>query len=428
MTRRNIIKIATLNTAASYKRILGANNRVRVGFIGLGSMGYNGNLANCAELKNTEISGICDVFRPHLERAREKARNHSSKLILTNDFRILLEDTGTDAICISTPDHWHALMITAALRAGKHVYCEKPIAHKVNELPMIIASQKKYGKVFTSGQWQRSGNQFIEAIEDIPMLGKIQKSKTWYRGQTGSMEKVADSNPPKGLDWNMWLGPAPQRQFNANRFLFNWRWFWDYGNGWFGDWGPHMIDVAEWGLSRVSSAQTQPYRISLSNELKISCTKDDRDTPTYFHVSYDYNNRPSVDFEYDGCDSTNKDREWGVLWSGENGSIFVDREEYKFTDPDGKTRKNVSSDGNALLNHWQNFIDHIINNKIDTNASLENVGTTTLNCLLAAAAHKRMKINGSQEIIWDPQKKENEINDMGAFLRYEYRKPWRLYV
>ena len=164
----------------------------------------------------------------------------------------MLENKDIDAIIVGTPDHWHCLNMVDACEAGKHIYQEKPIANSIEECNVMVKAAKKYNRIVQVGQWQRSGSQYDEAIKYVQSgkLGNIRLVKCWsYQGWMKPVPVVPDSAPPEGVDYKMWLGPAPQRPFNKNRFHFNFRWFWDYAGGLMTDWGVHEIDIALYAMN-----------------------------------------------------------------------------------------------------------------------------------------------------------------------------------
>ncbi len=431
MNRRQFLQTGSFFTVASYRRILGANSRMRVGFIGMGTMGWHGNMPSFLRQNNVEVSGVCDVYGPHLERAREKAVQHSSKLLVTSDFREIVNDKDTDAVCISTPDHWHAPMTVMALKARKHVYCEKPIAHNPFEVEIILKAWEKYRMVYQSGQWQQSANQFLEAAEYVQsgQLGKIRAVNTWLQQNAGNMGKPEDSEPPGNLNWDMWLGPAPLRPFNANRFLFNWRWFWDYGSGMFGDWNPHLFSVGYWGASHQISDNPMVIIVTPVDE----CTRDNRETPTKFALGYHFLGRTdnfAIFSEYDGCREQENKRSHGIEWVGENGSVFVNREFCEIKDPQGRTIREIPARGEPVVSHWQNFIEAIRNNNLDTRAGLANIGLTNLYCLLGATVYRWHRETQKTALLWDPISREPLDKDTSRqiqkYYQRDYRAPWKL--
>src|SRR5688572_25372513 len=232
-------------------RVRGANDRIAVAFIGVGTMG-SGNLGYALRIPEAQPVAVCDVYQPHLERAEAQARRAGAQVKGVKDFREILADKSVDAVCISTPDHWHPYMAVEACKAGKDVYVEKPACVYVDEGMKMVEAARKYNRVVQAGTMQRSGGYFQKAKE-LVKAGKLGVPSFVHTWQASSMEperwgNPADAAPPPGLDWDLWLGPAPKVPFNANRFgvapkrWSTFRYFWDYAGGAMTDWGVHLID------------------------------------------------------------------------------------------------------------------------------------------------------------------------------------------
>jgi predicted dehydrogenase len=216
--RRDFLKAAgvagNLTTNATFTgRVRGANDRVAVGFIGMGTMG-TGNLGFAMKVEQFQPVAVCDVYQPHLERAEAAAKKAGVTVRGVKDFREILVDKSIDAVCISTPDHWHAYMTVEACKAGKDVFVEKPACVYVDEGPKMVEAARKYKRVVQAGTMQRSGGYFLKAkeIAESGALGEITFCHTWQAGSTPKEQwgNPKDSDPPAGLDWDMWLGPAPK--------------------------------------------------------------------------------------------------------------------------------------------------------------------------------------------------------------------------
>lgn len=222
--RRSFIKTAGVAAAGSFAtgKVLGANNKVNVAYVGMGRMG-RGNLEVSAKLAEVRIAAVCDVYQPHLEMSAALARKLGHQDVKeVKNFQDILADKSIDAVCISTPDHWHAWQTVEACKAGKDVYVEKPISVTIEEGQKMVQAARKYNRVVQAGTMQRSGLHFQRATEIVRSgkLGKVATVKTW---NCGVAKPVGIGNPPDGpapagLDWDQWLGPAPKREFNANRF------------------------------------------------------------------------------------------------------------------------------------------------------------------------------------------------------------------
>ena len=201
-----------------------------------------------------EIKTFCDLDEAVLGRvgadlAKAQGKNPGSE----KDFRRVLEDKDIDGVIIATPDHWHAIPTILACQAGKDVYIEKPLSQTIHEGQLMRDAARKYNRVVQVGTQRRSGEHFRSAVEYVASgkLGKVCLVKAWMCQVRGSIGNPPDEPVPPGVDYDMWLGPAPKRPFNKNRFHYNWRFFWDYGNTELGNQGVHMLDVAMWGIQAL---------------------------------------------------------------------------------------------------------------------------------------------------------------------------------
>ena len=219
-------------TAASASKVIGASDRIRVALIGCGGMG-RGDLRDFLRVKNVECVGLCDVDDAQVKEAIKviEKSDQEAPSFTTRDFRKIVEMRELDAVIVGTPDHWHALPTVEACKAGKDVYVEKPLSVSIGEGRIMVEAARKYNRVVQMGTHQRSSPHYSEAVEYVKsgQLGKIRLVRTWaYLDWKGRTPIVPDSDPPPGVDYNMWLGPAPERPFNKNRFHFTFRWYWDY--------------------------------------------------------------------------------------------------------------------------------------------------------------------------------------------------------
>src|SRR3954463_3244817 len=227
--------------------------QINIGAIGINGMGWS-NVNAALKVQGVNLVAVCDVDQNVIDKRMNdlsKMNADPSKVKRYSDYRKLLEQKDIDAVIIGTPDHWHALIMVEACQQGKDVYVEKPVGNSIEECRRMVAAQKKYNRAVQGGQWQRSQQHFQDAMDFVysGQLGNIRTVKVWcYQGWMRPAPKVADSAPPPGVDYNMWLGPAPRRSFNASRFHFNFRWFWDYAGGLMTDWGVHLLDYALLGM------------------------------------------------------------------------------------------------------------------------------------------------------------------------------------
>src|SRR5947209_5713623 len=302
--RRKVLGAAAtaFTTAIFTGKVKRANDRIAVGFIGLGAMG-SGNLGYAMKIPDAQPAAICDIYEPHLERARDAARKGGFAPKAVRDFRDVLADKSIDAVCISTPDHWHAYMMIEACKAGKDVYVEKPSCTYIEEGPLMIQAARKYNRVVQAGTMQRSGGYFRKAAE-LVKDGAIGEITFCHAFQSGAAKpegfgNPADSQPPADLDWEMWLGPAPKVNFNANRWgvkaasFPTFRYFWDYAGGAMTDWGVHLIDPLHQCLG-----EAMPTAVAAMGDKFY--VKDNTETPDTMHATYYYPNH-LMTYENRGC-------------------------------------------------------------------------------------------------------------------------------
>ena len=246
MNRRHAIAAATA-TAASYRRILGANERIQLGIIGTGNRG--GQIWKEAIAQDdAEPVAACDVYEPHLERALSDAEGQAKAY---RDFRELLEHRPMDAVMIATPDHWHAIQTIMACRAGLDVYVEKPLSLTVAEGRKMLEAARQHDRVVQTGSQQRSGPHYQEAIKAVHdgEIGPVHHVEAgMQRNVMPGFGTPPDANAPSDFNYDMWLGPARERRFNPLRGHYHFRWFWDYSGGQMTNWGAHDLDIARWGL------------------------------------------------------------------------------------------------------------------------------------------------------------------------------------
>ena len=267
ISRRAFLKTGVGTTAAGFAalsgfaeivppRVLGANDRVRVAVIGLHGRGRDHirELSGLAKSKNVEIAALCDAYEPLIgERQAQIEKMGQPRPKGYQDLRKLFEDKSIDAVTIATPNHWHALMTIWACQAGKDVYVEKPAAHNLFEGQQMVHAAEKYNRMVQHGTQIRSAVAIRNAMDKLHngLIGDVYLARGLCFKWRDTIGHAPPSAIPQGLDYNLWQGPAPEHVFTKNRFLYNWHWFWWYGNGDIGNQGVHQIDVARWGLGHV---------------------------------------------------------------------------------------------------------------------------------------------------------------------------------
>jgi predicted dehydrogenase len=413
------------------RNVLGANDRVRVGVIGTGRQGIS-NL-QAFQHHGAEIAAVCDVYAPNLEKGQAAAGSGAAAYA---DFRKLLDDKTIDVVINATPDHWHALPTIVACQAGKDVFVEKPISVAVEEGKAMLAAARKHQRVVQVALWQRSNVHFQQAAQIVRqgLLGKVMFVRTWNYGNSfpEGIGNPPDSDPPAGLDWDMWLGPAPKVPFNANRFGVGDRWstfrrFWDYSNGMLGDWAVHLIDIVQWALETPG-----PRAITAVGSKFV--IKDNGETPDTLQTTFEY---PDFVCTYENRAANGNSmfgKSYGIEFHGTEATMFLNRsgfEVFPETRKDGEGKEVARSASmrmdqvdEGLLNHAGNMLECMKTRKRPA-CDIEDGLRSSATCLLGVVA-----LRTKERVEFDPVKQELQ-NASGAARKLfgrEYRAPWKLSV
>jgi len=352
-SRRNFVKSTTGGLAASFvitrdRRLLAANEQIQHAVIGTGGQGRTHCRAFSGLDRLCRVMAVCDVDPSRRRQAAQEVKG-SSKVAVHEDYRRIIEDSAIDTVSIATPDHWHTKIALEAILAGKHVYVEKPCCHNIHEGKLLAEAAEKYQKCVQHGTQSRSGKGIRDAIDFLRSgkLGKIRVAKAINHQLRGPIGHAPETDPPNGVHYDLWLGPAPKRAFTKNRWHYNWHWFWDYGTGDLGNDGIHQVDVARWGLGVGF-----PKAVSASGG-QLFYT-DDHETP----------DTQVVTFEYDDCYLVYEMRLWtpykleghdnGVVFYGDKGILEVGRNGCEVTFADGD--KERIGGGSDLNENVRNFL------------------------------------------------------------------------
>ncbi|MBA4055990.1 MAG: oxidoreductase, partial [Marivirga sp.] len=300
-----------------------ASDTVRIALIGCRGMGFY-NLKDHLKIPGVVCAAMCDVDENVLnEKAAEIAKLTGKAPKLFKDYRGVIDDKSIDAVIVGTPDHWHCLPTVHACQAGKDVYVEKPLANSIAECEVMLNAARKYNRIVQVGQQQRSGQHWQDAMNIVrsERLGKLRKIKAWGFFDYGrTSPRIQDSPVPAGVDFDMWLGPAPMRSFNTGRFHGNWRFSWDYGGGLLTDWGVHLLDIALWA---VDGAMPKSIMSAGGIYAYSGNTIETADTQT---VIYEYDD---LLIEWEHAGGLNKGyygRHYGVAFIGNSGTLIINRE------------------------------------------------------------------------------------------------------
>ncbi|MBI4906150.1 MAG: Gfo/Idh/MocA family oxidoreductase [Acidobacteria bacterium] len=409
-------------TAAQSTRVMGANDRIQVGIIGLGGRGQ-AHMNMYTATSGCEVSALCDVDQASLERAIAKVEKASGRKAKGYaDMRDVFNDKNVDAVSMPLPNHWHALSTIWACQAGKDVYVEKPASHNVYEGLKMIEAARKYKRMVQIGSQSRSTPHKIEAMKLLRegTIGKVYLAKGLCFKRRKSIGTKPNGPVPPGVDWDKFLGPAPMRAFNENRFKYNWHWMWDTGNGDIGNQGIHEMDVARWGLNR-----DLPKMVSSTGGKYVY--DDDQETPNTQMATFDYGDAELM-FEVRGILTgsegglPHRGNVIGDLFYGSDGWMAVDGSGYQvYKGEKGEKVMDVKGEDRDGAGHVKNFLAACRSrNYKDLTADVE-VGVRSVVLVHMANISYRLK----RTLHFDPVKMQF-VNDAEAnkMLTRPYRAPY----
>jgi predicted dehydrogenase len=444
MRRRAFLESTPLPLLAQTKPA--PSDRIGVGLIGCGGMGRM-DLADFLRNPEVEAVAVCDVDGERAAAARTVA---GGKARVFTDYRRLLELKEVDAVIVATPDHWHALQTVDACHAGKDVYVEKPVSYCVREGRLMVEAARRNRRVVQVGLQQRSGTHFQRAVKAVQegRIGAVHYAQCWNHGHTPNPEGMghpADSDPPTGFDWDLFVGPAPLRPYNRARR--NFRVFHDYAGGELTNWGPHLIDIVHWALKSDA-----PLTVTGSGGKLYM--KDARESEDTVHVTFEYpgflleySNLTHNSFGHNGHPGNKPFGSYGILLHGSAGTLFIDRAGYEIvpqmrgaSDPGAQGSRDAYDDLTGIgmyftstaagergtssvqhLPHVRNFLDCIKSRALPA-ADIEIGHRSTTPCLLGNIA-----LRTGVKLRWDAAR-ERITNSAEAdrLLTRAYRAPWRL--
>lgn len=404
--------------------VLGANERVVLGVIGCGGQGI-ADMNEFARFDAVDISAVCDVDSDHVANAQKECeRRERPKPEGFKDYRKLLERKDIDAVLIATPDHWHALPFIAACEAGKDIFCEKPLAQNFIETKTMLAAARQYNPVVQINTWQRSLPHFQEAIRFVRSggMGKIVIGRGWFNcpadGWLKSIGNQQPQNPPDNLDWDFWLGPAPQVPYQPNRCHFNWRWFYDYGGCLMTDWGVHVLDIVLLGMSDMSPLEVH----GVSGKLFMTDDRETADTQQCLYKFKDW----FMNWETRLSNGRGLDGgiDHGSEFIGSDSTLIVDRKDIKFFPERGGVAKPRHVNNVLSMNsHVENFLS-CLKSREKPNSDVESMALVTLICQLG-----NMACMTGKTVLWDAEKMDiinkSDVENCIIYWR-PYRKPWIL--
>jgi predicted dehydrogenase len=442
MNRRQFTKAgaaAGLLTALSAGRVLGANERVRLGFIGLGNRGDQV-LDAFLPHKDAEIVALCDIYKPYVDFAANKAGGSPKTF---SEYRKLLDDRDVDAVVICTPDHWHALQTIHACEAEKDVYVEKPLSLCVVEGRKMIEAARKHKRVTQVGLHRRSSAFCREAADFVRKggIGHVTVARAFHvQNETPrGIGNPPNEDPPKGFDWEAWLGPAPKVPYNKNRGFYRFRWFYDYSGGQLTNFGVHYLDMIHWALG-----QEAPLAVTAIGG-KYALT-DNREVPDTLEVLWQYPDNTLVTFSQFNATAFPGGRPGAEIeFRGTKGTLFLTGRGYEVvpdlitpnefparTPVDRNLEKGYRKGAKTVIeatkgegdadtkHHARNFLD-CVKSRAKTNCDVEVGHRDTTAALIGNIAHRTKSY-----LEWDA-KAERFTNNESAnkHLRYGYRAPYR---
>lgn len=436
-SRRNFIKKSALAASAIgmttivpeevWSSVIAPSDKVNVALIGCRNMGF-GILRHHLDTGMVNCVALCDVDKNVLkEKSETVKKDYDQSPELYGDYRKVLERKDIDSVIIGTPDHWHCLIMVEACQAGKDVYVEKPMANTIGECNVMVKAAKRYNRIVQVGQQQRDNKTFKDSINLIRSgeIGTLRKVNIWANFSYGlGANPKPDGTVPEGVDYDFWLGPAPKRPFNPNRFHGSWRHFWDYGGGLMSDWGVHLLDMGMWAGDRVEAPKKVfTYGANLSKQ------EMQRETFDTMNVIFPKDNYVINWDMTGGIQYGQYDSPYGVKFVGEKGTIVTTRTKYHlYPEWDNRKRepmtKEVSFDHSkdAHRDHVDNFLECIKSRNLPSCPP----ETGRAAALYAHIPNIAARI-GEVVLVWDDENNRftnsEKANEM---ITPEYRSPWKL--
>ncbi|MDR1918161.1 MAG: Gfo/Idh/MocA family oxidoreductase [Tannerellaceae bacterium] len=401
------------------------SDKIKVALIGCRSQGFS-NLNAFLSYPEVECLALCDIDDEWLNKRAADVEQKTGKKVpqLYKDWRRVIENKDIDALIIGTPDHWHCLPLVWAAQAGKDVYVEKPLSNTIEECDLMVKAARHYKRVVQVGQWQRSDPHWNEAAAFLRQgkIGRIRTVKVWaYQDGKPTLPLKPDSNPPAGVDYDMWLGPAPKRPFNEYRFHYNFRFFWDYAGGLMSDWGVHLLDYALEGMGADLPAQVY------GSGGKYAYPDDAMETPDTLMATYSYKDFNIIWDHACGINHGLFDKKEGLAFYGENGTLLLTRAGWEVFPvvADNAPRMEAvpfkKGEGKGLYNHVGNFLS-CIKSRALPNADI------AIGARVAKMSHlANISCRVGHGIEWDNTK--NLIvgdKEAQALAKAYYRAPWEL--
>lgn len=437
MNRRDFLHRSALSAAGlglvplwggSLQSLYGAtapSNRLNVALIGCRSMGY-ADLSTFLDYPEVRCVALCDVDDEWLHKRAADVQKKTGQPAprLYKDWRRVIDDKEVDVVIIGTPDHWHCLPTLYACEAGKDVYVEKPLANTIEECTLMVRAARRYNRIVQVGQWQRSDPHWDEAAAYLRAgsIGTVRTVKVWaYQDGKPTLPPVPDCAVPAGVDYDMWLGPAPKRPFNPYRFHYNFRFFWDYAGGLMSDWGVHLLDYALEGMGAGL-----PRRVYGAGG-KFAYPDDAMETPDTLLATYAYDRFNILWDHACGINHGLYGRKEGLAFFGEKGTLVLDRAGWEVIPVvSGKTARMEAvpfrkGEGKGLYRHVGNHIACIKSRELPA-------ADIAIGARVATMAHLgNISCRLGREVRWDTERGSFIGDDEAtALAQAHYRRPWKL--
>jgi len=446
MTRRDFSKaslvaaVSTMATAASADRVFGANERIRLGFVGIGNRGDQV-LSGFLQHRDCEVAAVCDLHQPYREYAASRIEGRPEQF---SDYRKMLERKDLDAVVIATPDHWHALQMIHACQAGKDVYVEKPVSVFVNEGRAMVKAARENNRIVQVGIQRLSSDYCREAAELVRngAIGKVTVVRCFHVQNEfpKGIGNPPDEDPPEGFDWDAWTGPAKKRKYNKNRTFYRFRWFYDFSGGQVTNFGVHYLAQIHRSLGVDAPVAVMAMGGKFANY-------DNREVPDTMEVVWQYPGDTLVTFsQFNATGASPTGRPCEIEFRGTKGTMYfstsgyeivpenitpnefaarspIDREREKGwrngAMPQIEARKVEGSIRDA--DHSRTFLDSVKSRQAPP-GDIEYGHRCTSAALIANIAHRTKSF-----LEWDA-KAERFTNNESAnkWLRSDYRKPYEL--
>ncbi len=395
---------------------IGANDRIALGFIGTGGQG-RGLIETFRKFPEVQVAAVCDVYEPHAGKGRAISGGSPD---LYADFRRVLDRKDIDAVVIATPDHWHAIMAILACQAGKDIYCEKPLGHRIQETRAMVTAAEKAGRVTQMGNLIHATENYHRVVEIVRsgVLGKISKTRVWMAADRRGLGRPADGTPPTGCDYDLWLGPAPKRPFNPNRFTFNWRYFWDYGGGILMDFCCHIVDLVHWAMEVDA-----PHKIAaVGGRYALD---DNAEVPDTLEVAYEYRKGDETFLmawsQTDASSHGIEDQGLGIMFQGTEATLVASYGHYRILPETGKRIEEPPRTLPRSVGHHREWLDAMksrarcschfgYGHRLTSVGQLGNIALRT-----------------GETLRWDPiAERITNHESANDYLTKEYRAPWTL--